>query len=78
MATSFPSGLDALAKPGATDEMDDVGFYHDELHTNVADAIEAIEAKIGVNGSAVTASLDFRVAQLEEDVLSMALLFGGG
>lgn len=36
---------------------------HADQHANVNDAVEALEAKVGVNGSAVTSSLDYKVAQ---------------
>jgi hypothetical protein len=38
---------------------------HSGQHTNANDAIEALQAKVGVDSSAVTTSLDYRVAQLE-------------
>jgi hypothetical protein len=38
---------------------------HSAVHAEVAAAIEALEARVGVTGSAVTSSLDYRIAQLE-------------
>lgn len=38
---------------------------HSGQHTDANDAIEALQAKVGVDSSAVTTSLDYRVAQLE-------------
>ena len=38
---------------------------HDEQHADANDAIEALQAKVGVDSSAVTSSLDYRVGQLE-------------
>jgi hypothetical protein len=63
MATNYPTGLDNLANPASTDELD--APSHSQQHTNANDAIEALEAKVGVNNSAVTTSLDYRVKQLE-------------
>ena len=34
-------------------------------HADANDAIEALQAKVGVDGSAVTTSLDYKVANLE-------------
>ena len=63
MATNYPTGLDNLANPASTDELD--APSHSQQHANANDAIEALEAKVGVNNSAVTTSLDYRVRQLE-------------
>lgn len=67
MATNFPTSLDALTNPLATDKLNNPS--HATQHANVNDAIEAIEAKVGVNGSAVTTTLDYKVAQAELKVL---------
>jgi hypothetical protein len=61
LATNFPESLDNLNNPESTDSLQG----HAQLHANVNDAIEAIQAKIGVDGSEDTQSLDYRVSQLE-------------
>ena len=63
MATNFPASLDTLTNPSATDTLDSPP--HDEQHADANDAIEALQAKVGVDSSAVTTSLDYRVGQLE-------------
>ena len=63
MATNFPTSLDTLTNPSATDTLDSPP--HDEQHADANDAIEALQAKVGVDSSAVTSSLDYRVGQLE-------------
>jgi hypothetical protein len=59
MAISFPTSLDILTNPSATSDTATVS--HAEQHTNANDAIEALEAKVGVNSSAVTSSLDYKL-----------------
>ena len=55
-ATSFPTSLDALTNPSGTDSVATVS--HSGQHSNANDAIEAIEAKVGIGAStAVTNSL---------------------
>jgi hypothetical protein len=61
MATNFPTSLDSLTNPTASDPLNNPS--HSDQHANVNDAVEALEAKVGVNGSAVTTSLDYKVAQ---------------
>lgn len=51
-------------------------LLHATQHANVNDAIEALEAKVGENSSAVTSSHDYKIAQLEiskQDVLTFPL-----
>jgi hypothetical protein len=61
MATNFPTSLDALSNPISTDSLNNPS--HSDQHANANDAIEALEAKVGVNSSAVSTSLDFLVTQ---------------
>lgn len=63
MATNFPNSLDNLTNPASTDPTD--APSHSQQHTNANDAIEALEAKVGINSSTNTTSLDYRVSQLE-------------
>lgn len=49
MPTTFPTSLDAFPNPGAATLEDAAGFYHDEQHANANDAIEALQAKLGIS-----------------------------
>ena len=60
MSTSFPSGLDALSNPSSTDKLNNPS--HSAQHANANDALEAIEAKVGIDGSAVTTSHDYKLS----------------
>ena len=60
MATNFPSSLDTLTNPTSSDSL--ASPSHSAQHANVNDAVEALQAKVGVDGSAVTSSLDYKVA----------------
>jgi hypothetical protein len=64
MATNFPGGLDALTNPTSSDNLDSAAVLHDVQHANANDAIEAIQAKVGIDSSAVTTSLDYKLAHL--------------
>lgn len=61
MSTNFPASLDTLANPAATDGL----TGHASQHANANDAIEALQAKVGVDGSAVASSIDYRVSAIE-------------
>jgi microcystin-dependent protein len=59
MATNFPTTLDALTNPSSGNTLNSPS--HSTQHANSNDAIEALEAKVGVDSSAVTTSLDYKV-----------------
>lgn len=57
MATDFPGSLDSLSNPNTTDALNNPS--HAGQHGNVNDAIEATQAKVGADSSAVTTSHDY-------------------
>lgn len=63
MATQFPEELDSFLNPQPTDSV--AAVSHAAQHSNTNDAIAALQAKVGVDGSPVITSLDYRVATLE-------------
>jgi hypothetical protein len=73
--TSFPTSLDTLTNPQATDPQNSPS--HAGQHANANDAIEALEAKVGIDSSAVTTSLDYRVNALEDTPSLIAVNFAG-
>ena len=70
MATNFPTSLDALTNPTSSDSLSSPS--HSAQHANVNDAVEALQAKVGVNGSAVTSSLDYKVNALPSGLVALA------
>ena len=60
MATNFPASLDTLTNPTSSDSLSSPS--HSAQHANVNDAVEALQAKVGADSSAVTSSLDYKVA----------------
>ena len=64
MAINYPDSLDVLVNPNGTDGLSSPS--HSEQHSNANDAIEALQAKVGIDGSLDSNSLDFRVSSLEE------------
>jgi len=59
MATNFPASLDSLTNPTSSDSLNSPS--HSAQHANSNDAIEALQAKVGVDGSAVTTSIDYQL-----------------
>jgi len=60
MATNFPTSKDVLTNPTATDKVSVVN--HADQHANANDAIEALETKVGIDGSAVTTTHDYKLS----------------
>lgn len=57
MSAVFPSSIASLTNPQASDRLNSPD--HAAQHADANDNIEAIETKVGVDGSAVTTSLDY-------------------
>ena len=73
MATNFPGSLDTLTNPTAGNSLNSPS--HAGQHADANDAIEALQAKVGVNGSAVTTSLDYKVSNIEGNSILASQVF---
>jgi hypothetical protein len=71
MATNFPTSKDVLTNPTATDKVSVVN--HADQHANANDAIEALETKVGVDGSAVTTTHDYKLSNITDGDKSSSL-----
>jgi hypothetical protein len=70
--SNFPGALDTFPEIEPNTKEDAPGLEHDVVHDNVHAALAAVEAKVGIDGSADPDSLDFRVAALEDDKIDTA------
>lgn len=61
----FPADLDDFENPEPADSLDDPS--HAGQHDDANDAIEALEAKVGVDNSTDEDSFDFRIRRLESN-----------
>ena len=64
MATNFPSSLDTSTTIPAESGATALATNHVTAHQNLQDAVEAIEAKIGADSSAVTSSHDYKLSEV--------------
>lgn len=69
MATNYPTSLDQLTNPNSSDQLS--APSHSQQHTNANDAIEALELKVGVNGSTDPASLTYKVSTIETTLINL-------
>ena len=86
MAINYPTSLDNFTNPQPSDALDSVAAPHATQHSDLNDAVEALQSKVGADSSAVTSSHDYKIASLETDVanaattgkaIAMAMVFGG-
>lgn len=71
MAILFPEEIDVLANPSATDNTAVV--HHATQHANANDAIEALEAKVGADASAVNTSHDYKLSGVSDGDKAVSL-----
>ena len=64
MPTNFPNSLDVLSNPSPTTELSDVALSHANQHATINDAVEVIEAVIGVTGSTDVNSINYKLNHL--------------
>lgn len=60
MSANFPSSLPAAGTASSSATLAAAG--HTALHNNLADEVRALGTKVGVDGSAITTSLDYKLS----------------
>ena len=70
-AISFPTSVDTLTNPSAIDSTATVS--HSGQHSDANDGIEALQAKVGADGSAVTTTHDYKLSGVTGSDLSCSL-----
>jgi len=78
MAINYPTSLDSFTNPETSDQMDSVTVPHATQHADANDAIEALEAKVGIDASAVATSHEYRITQMETGGASGTVAIYGG
>lgn len=61
MPSNFPTNLDSLTNPEPSDNLDTPSVLHTDQHANANDAIEALQEKVGIDGSSDTNSIDYKI-----------------
>lgn len=60
---AYPTTLDDFTNPISSNPLNSPS--HSEQHQNINDSVEALEAKVGADSSAVTSSHDYKIAALQ-------------
>jgi len=64
MASNYPTSIDNFLNPVGTDKVNNANaaLVHSTQHSQLNDAVEALEAKVGADASAVTTSHDYKLS----------------
>jgi hypothetical protein len=62
MSTDYPTDLDNFTNPQPSDSMETVS--HSSQHSDINDAVEAVQAKIGADDSPVQSSHDYKLSSI--------------
>lgn len=65
MASSFPTSLDSFTDPASSDYLNSPD--HADQHIDINDAVEKLQAKVGIDDSAVTTSIDYFINHASGD-----------
>jgi hypothetical protein len=78
VATAYPGGIDALTNPTAGDNLDTAAVLHTTQHTNLNDAVEAIETELGINPRGAALSVKARLDAVDVAMAARSLLADEG
>lgn len=78
MASNYPGSLDSLTNPTAADTLNSATVPHADQHANANDAIEAIEATLGINPQGGSATVVARLNALDGTVSGKVASVGTG
>lgn len=62
--SNYPISLDNFANPTASNTLANSNPSHSQQHSNLNDAVEALESKVGIDGSADTDSHDYKLSNV--------------
>jgi len=68
MPTGYPAAIDNFTDPAPTDNLNTAAVLHSSLHTNVNDAINAIETELGVNPKGAALSVAARLSAIDSAI----------
>jgi hypothetical protein len=76
MAIQYPAALDNFVNPSATDTLNSVTVPHHQQHTDLNDAVEAIQTVMGINPAASYLTVKDRMIAIESNVSIQSVLNG--
>lgn len=61
---AYPTTLDTITNPSATDTLGGSSTRHSQQHLSANNTISALETKVGIDGSSVSTSFDYKLNQI--------------
>jgi hypothetical protein len=71
MTTAYPNNLDNFSNPLNSDTQNSSTVPHAQQHANANDAIEAIEAELGLNPSGLSLDVKSRLTAIEASIVAL-------
>lgn len=76
MATQYPTSLDNFVNPSSTDRLDSVTVPHHRQHTDINDAVEALQTVVGLNPAGSHLTVKDRIIAAETNISTQSVLNG--
>jgi hypothetical protein len=76
MSTQYPNSLDNFVNPTATDRLNSVTVPHHQQHTDLNDAVEAIQVTLGLNPAGSHLTVKDRIIAAESAISEQSVLNG--
>lgn len=76
MATQYPASLDNFVNPTSADRLDSVVVPHHQQHTDINDAVEALQTVIGLNPAGSHLTVKDRIIAAETNISTQSVLNG--
>ncbi len=76
MSTGYPVSLDNFVNPTATDKLNSVTVPHHQQHTDLNDAVEAIQTVLGLSPAGAHLTVKDRIISAESAITTQSVLNG--
>lgn len=76
MSTQYPNSLDNFLNPSANDTLNSVTVPHADQHSNLNDAVEAIQTVLGINPAGAHLTIKDRIINAETQISTQSTLNG--
>lgn len=76
MASQYPTALDNLINPGPNDTLNSSTVPHHQQHSDLNDAVEAVQTVLGVNPAGSHLTVKDRIISAENNILNQSVLNG--
>lgn len=76
MSTQYPAALDVLINPTSSDSLNSATVPHHQQHTDLNDAVEAIETVLGLSPAGSHLTVKDRIIAAESSIATQSVLNG--